>query len=234
MNKKQKAMTPPHKTLHIGLIMAASGGFIDAYTYITRGGVFAFAQTGNIIFMGINLTEGNFLTCLMYAVPIAAYFVGVFITDYLNTKITRNRVVTIEVITIAAEILLLILVGCMPPWVPNIIVTLVVSFLSAIQVQSFRAIYNTPYACTMCTGNLRSSAERLRKYFSTKEKEHFTHFLRYTAINTAFFTGAAAGTLFSNLINEKAALVVCLMLSLSLFMIVNTRRKKINLSHFEK
>lgn len=134
MNKKQKAMTPPHKTLHIGLIMAASGGFIDAYTYITRGGVFAFAQTGNIIFMGINLTEGNFLTCLMYAVPIAAYFVGVFITDYLNTKITRNRVVTIEVITIAAEILLLILVGCMPPWVPNIIVTLVVSFLSAIQV----------------------------------------------------------------------------------------------------
>ena len=195
MNKKQKAMTPPHKTLHIGLIMAASGGFIDAYTYITRGGVFAFAQTGNIIFMGINLTEGNFLT---------------------------------------AEILLLILVGCMPPWVPNIIVTLVVSFLSAIQVQSFRAIYNTPYACTMCTGNLRSSAERLRKYFSTKEKEHFTHFLRYTAINTAFFTGAAAGTLFSNLIHEKAALVVCLMLSLSLFMIVNTRRKKINLSHFEK
>lgn len=176
MNLKEKAMTPRNKTLRIGLLMAAVGGFVDAYTYITRGNVFAFAQTGNIIFMGMKLVEGNIVECLMYIFPIIAYFFGVFITDFLNAKIVRTTLITIQTVILFAEILLLLTVGFLPLTVPNISVTVLISFLSAIQVQSFRVVYNTPYACTMCTGNLRSSAEKLHKYFATKEKEHLTHF----------------------------------------------------------
>ena len=37
------------ESLAIGLLLALTGGFLDAYTYVARGRVFANAQTGNIL-----------------------------------------------------------------------------------------------------------------------------------------------------------------------------------------
>ena len=42
------------ETIYIASILTMVGGFVDAYTYITRGGVFAYAQTGNIIFFAMD------------------------------------------------------------------------------------------------------------------------------------------------------------------------------------
>jgi uncharacterized protein DUF1275 len=39
------------ETLPTGLLLAGAGGFLDAYTFIGRGGVFANAQTGNIVLL---------------------------------------------------------------------------------------------------------------------------------------------------------------------------------------
>ena len=33
----------------VGVLLAIAGGYLDVYTYICRGGVFANAQTGNIV-----------------------------------------------------------------------------------------------------------------------------------------------------------------------------------------
>lgn len=41
----------------IGLAVTAVGGFIDAYTFMQRGGVLAAGQTGNIIFLSVDLTQ---------------------------------------------------------------------------------------------------------------------------------------------------------------------------------
>ena len=43
-----------------GIFLTLSGGFQDAYTYYTRGKVFANAQTGNIILLGHNAMNGDF------------------------------------------------------------------------------------------------------------------------------------------------------------------------------
>jgi uncharacterized protein DUF1275 len=40
-------------TLPTGLLLAGAGGFLDAYTFVGRGGVFANAQTGNIVLLGV-------------------------------------------------------------------------------------------------------------------------------------------------------------------------------------
>ena len=41
----------------IAMLLAIVGGFLDAYTYVARGGVFANAQTGNIVLFGLHLAE---------------------------------------------------------------------------------------------------------------------------------------------------------------------------------
>ena len=61
----------------LAILLAVSGGFMDAYTYTFRGEVFANAQTGNIILLAINLSEGNFEKMLQYLFPVIAFAFGI-------------------------------------------------------------------------------------------------------------------------------------------------------------
>ena len=45
------------ETIRLGMLLAVSGGFMDAYSYIERDQVFANAQTGNMLLFGVNLSE---------------------------------------------------------------------------------------------------------------------------------------------------------------------------------
>ena len=47
------------ESLEIGILLAISGGLMDAYSYLFRGEVFANAQTGNILLFSVNLAQGN-------------------------------------------------------------------------------------------------------------------------------------------------------------------------------
>ena len=58
-------------------ILALSGGFMDAYSYMCRGKVFANAQTGNILLLGINISERNWQMALHYLVPVLAFAIGI-------------------------------------------------------------------------------------------------------------------------------------------------------------
>ena len=54
---------------------------MDAYTYIFRGEVFANAQTGNILLLGVYLSEGNYQKALSYFFPVAAFAFGIVIAE---------------------------------------------------------------------------------------------------------------------------------------------------------
>ena len=47
------------ESIRLGAILALSGGFMDAYSYMERGEVFANAQTGNMLLFGVHLSEGE-------------------------------------------------------------------------------------------------------------------------------------------------------------------------------
>ena len=42
------------ETLPVGILLALSGGYMDAYTYLFRDHVFANAQTGNLVLFAVN------------------------------------------------------------------------------------------------------------------------------------------------------------------------------------
>lgn len=48
-NKTKNLLALSPNSLIMGMILAFVGGFLDAYTYITRDAVFATAQTGNMV-----------------------------------------------------------------------------------------------------------------------------------------------------------------------------------------
>lgn len=79
--QKNREIVQRSESFPIGVLLALTGGFLDAYTYVSRGGVFANAQTGNMVLLGIRLSEGAWRQAAYYFVPIVAFAAGVLLAD---------------------------------------------------------------------------------------------------------------------------------------------------------
>lgn len=64
--KQTKQMS---ESIRLGMLLAISGGFMDAYSYIARDHVFANAQTGNMLLLGVSLSEGELPVCRTLLFP---------------------------------------------------------------------------------------------------------------------------------------------------------------------
>lgn len=73
------------------IFLALSGGFQDAYTYFTRDGVFANAQTGNVVLMSTNFMTGKWEEGLKYLFPILAFALGVLVADLIQKKFKYSK-----------------------------------------------------------------------------------------------------------------------------------------------
>ena len=74
------------ESIKLGVILAIAGGFMDAYSYMCRGKVFANAQTGNILLLGINISERNWQMALHYLVPVLAFAIGIALADLVKIR----------------------------------------------------------------------------------------------------------------------------------------------------
>ena len=166
---------PMSETFHVGALLTIVGGFFDAYTYIARGGVFANAQTGNIVLLGISLAEGDLLKALSYFIPITAFVLGIFTAEFLhgtNKKLPiywRQLIIVLEIITVIVVALLPTSTERMYSF--NMLANIMISYVCSLQVQTFRKIHGITCATTMCTGNLRSGTDHLMRYQKSRNKQ---------------------------------------------------------------
>ena len=132
------------ETLFLGALLTVTGGFLDAYTYLCRGKVFANAQTGNIVLLGVKLAEGQFDALLHYLIPILAFALGVVVAELTRRRFRSHPAIHWRQIVIALEIAILGLVALLPTGEWDTAANVLVSFVCAVQVQSFRKIRGTP------------------------------------------------------------------------------------------
>ena len=182
--------TPRHETLPPALLLAVVGGFLDTYTYFTRGGVFANAQTGNLVLLGISAARGELYRAGQYLIPVLAFALGVVATEGLRA---RRGAGDWQRTVLLLEAAILAVVGLLPPAFPDFVVNVTVSFLCSMQVNSFRLLEGMPYATTMCTGNLRSCAYHLGQRLFAGERAGTGRAARYLWVMLAFCAGAALG-----------------------------------------
>ncbi len=172
--------------------LAFSGGFQDAYTYFFRHGVFANAQTGNVVLMSVNLMEGAFRDALHYFLPILAFAAGVLVADQIDERFKHAKRLHWRQIIVLLEIICLTLAGFIPDH-RYTYANILISFSCALQVQGFRTMHGHIYASTMCIGNLRSGAQALSSSIRNQEKEKLYTALDYFAIILIFGIGAGLG-----------------------------------------
>lgn len=227
LEKETQMLThiPVHETFKIAGLLAVVGGFLDAYTYILKGHVFANAQTGNMVLVAVGLAEGNIREALIPVVPILAFVLGVFVTEVIKRLCKGAAFVMWEHLVIIVEILLLFTVGCLPAAVPDAVANVTISFICSIQVCSFRKVKGMAYASTMCTGNLRSGTEHLFKGLLGGEKGSLKRAAHYFGIIALFIAGAFLGGVFSKLLGVRSVWVCCVILA-AVFGLMTFENKK--------
>ena len=210
----RKSDVPVPETLLVGLLLAFVGGFLDAYTYLLHGEVFANAQTGNMVLLFINLAKGRWAKAGYYIIPILAFAMGVWVTDLLKRKFGAFKDVHWRQLSILLELFVLAAVAFMPRSVPDGAINILVSFICAVQVASFSRLHGMGYATTMCTNNLRQFVELTSACVMEGNRDAGGRALKYFLIILTFCVGALACTLLTGPFAGYAILACCLPLSI--------------------
>lgn len=187
----------------VGALLSFVGGYLDAYTYICRDGVFANAQTGNIVLMGLRLTDGKFREAVHYLIPILSFVIGVIAVELIKWRFNDDPKVHWHQLTLLAEMAILAAVGFITNS-RNDLANILVSLTCAMQVEGFRRLNGNAYATTMCTGNLRSGSESLFNFFKSKDSTELRKALSYFFIIGIFIIGAGFGAVITRVIGLKA------------------------------
>jgi uncharacterized membrane protein YoaK (UPF0700 family) len=139
------------------MLLAATGGLLDAVVFLAHGHVFANSMTGNVVFLGIAILGHDGADIVSHLVPLAGFFAGVLASKHLRTRLGIHSVL----LGLALEIIALFILGWLPASFPLMAFTGIIAYVAAFQVASFRRVDRFAYNSTFMTGNLRDVAEGL-------------------------------------------------------------------------
>lgn len=205
------------ESLPLGIVLALSGGFMDAYSYICRDGVFANAQTGNMLLFGVHLAQGQWGTALSYFCPVLFFAIGIVISIMVRGRMGQRGNMHWRQIAVLFEAAVLAGV-CFIPQSANLIANSLISLACGIQLESFTKIRGSAIATTMCIGNLRVATENLCGWLQSREVGTLRKAALYFGIIVCFVAGAVIGDLAVKAMGEYALLVCSALLLIVFFM----------------
>ena len=224
MKAKTRQMS---ESLRLGILLAIVGGFLEAYTFFCRGGVFANCQTGNLVMFALSAADGNGADMILYLIPVIAFIVGIFLAEWVKQIFRLYEKLHWRQIIILFEIFCLAVTAFIPEGNLDVIVTTVIAFVCSMQVESFRKVRGNAFATTMCTGNLRSASENLYHWIAGGDKEAKKKGQHYLTIVGSFMMGAVVGAALTHVFAEKAVLFCCIILFVTfMLMFYGTRQEE--------
>ena len=200
------------ESIELGAILALAGGFMDAYSYIGRGGVFANAQTGNMLLAAVNLSSGDPHSSLKPLLPVIAFALGIMMADLVHERFAS--VLQCRQYTVLSESVIVIVVSRLPES-QNLLANCLTSLACGTQVESFRKIHGHGIATTMCIGNLRSGTDALSVYAREHKPEQLRQALYYFGVIFMFAIGDGIGGNLSAWYGIRVIWVSCILLAVS-------------------
>ena len=161
---------------------------------------------------------------LKYLIPVVSFLIGTAAAEGIHIRLKNAEKLHWRQIILLGEMVLLLIVGFLPQALEPLANALV-SFVCAMQVQTFHKVRGHAYASTMCIGNMRSGTEALCAYFRTREKEVLQKALTYFGVILVFGVGAGLGSILTAAVGCKAIWVCCALLFISFGLMFVPERK---------
>lgn len=191
--KKNSQMS---SSLAVGILLALAGGFMDAYSYMARGHVFANAQTGNILLFAVAISEGRPADSLRYLLPVVSFALGIALAAAMRTRFGHMSRLHWRQLTLLVEILILFGVSFFPAG------------------QHLWANSLTSLACGI-------QVQALHEYHIAHDREELRRGALYFGVILFFALGAVAGNLAVGRWGLSAIRWDCLLLVLPLLMMLS-------------
>jgi uncharacterized membrane protein YoaK (UPF0700 family) len=182
-----------HRSLGLGLLLAVVGGFLDAFTYVGHGHVFANAMSGNVVLVGVSIVAGQWTQAMRCLTAVLAFLAGVATANLLHLPRVTAVVRRPKLDCLLLELAFLLIVGGLPAGYPDYVTTLGISFVAAVQTSTFRELRDWPYSSVMTTGNLRSFVDATVAWLSFRGRAEARKLAHFGTVCSAFFGGALLG-----------------------------------------
>ena len=162
--QKQEPVLLECEKLWIFAMLIAAGGYLGAYTYTMRGGVFCNAQTANVVLLSMALGSGQWSQALYFLIPISAYMLGAVISELMPNRVKRLNFLRWDTLLVGLEMLVTFLLGFIPDSWPYQICQVSINFICSMQYNTFRQAEHIPMATTFCTNHIRQVGVFLTKW----------------------------------------------------------------------
>ncbi|WPU93982.1 YoaK family protein [Mucilaginibacter sabulilitoris] len=146
-------------SIEVAALLTLSGGFLDVFTYIGHGHVFANSMTGNVVFLGMYAATGNWHQAMRHIPPIVAFLAGVLIAYRMHLPSVLKYFPKPALTCLGLEIIVLIAASFLSDSFPDVLLVLAIALVAAMQNSNFTKLELWTYNSVMTTGNLRRFAE---------------------------------------------------------------------------
>ena len=201
--RKQVAACVPEQSLLVACLLSMSGGFIDAFTWLSLGGVFANSQTGNVVFLGVYAASGQWFQALHHVPPILAFVAGAWVATTVRAPL----------LSLSGEIVSLTVVMLLLHRLAEPVAVIGVAFGVALQTASFRLVERWKYLSVTVTGNTLRAIDLL---VTDPRREAVRGAKVILTICLMFLLGAAAGALATKRLGAGGLIVPIALLTFAL------------------
>lgn len=209
------------ESLTLGMLLAFAIGLLNACTYVSRGGVFASSQSGNLLKLGLDISNGQFDRISYFLFPVLLFGIGIITAEHFrdapNYKNWRRIPVMIEIVLITAASFL--------PESCDRLANSIFGLCCGLQSITFRHIRKIPVQTVFINGSYQNTLVHWIRYLHLEDREDLFRSLLYILIVFAYFFGIVAGGILAHSIGQYVSLVSAGVL---LFCVLVLQRNKKN------
>lgn len=202
------------------LALTLLSGYLNAYTYATRGGIFANMHTGNMSKLGVSLATGDVAGSWPFLAPILAAILGVLFCELVRHRFDRVLFGSWQKNMLAFEILIVAGAAFIASGWHDVLIACVFSFITEAQLAVFGKWEGKGHSTTICTGNIRNLGQYLYPAITVHDRESLRTAVLYGVMVFSFAAGAMLGVLVCELLGTFGSIPAALGLALLLFAMI--------------
>ena len=172
-------------------LLTFCAGFVDAYTFMERGGTLVAGQTGNVVFLSVELIHHKTGEIEVKLATMLAFMLGIFLITVFRPIFEQSLW---RVTSISPLVLICTLVGSMPNTVPNMFIVPPIAFCMGVVATAFGEVDGIVYNNSFMTGNIKKTMVAFGNFVRTSEKLYLKEGICFVALLGSFITGAIIST----------------------------------------
>ncbi|URL61083.1 YoaK family protein [Acetilactobacillus jinshanensis] len=207
-----------YQSLPVGMLLCAVGGSLDADSFLLHGHVFAGLQTGNLVLLGAGYSQLSGMQIIKYISALVAFVLGLILTRFYQDlcKAAKAHHFSFSAQMILAEVILLLVVCLLSQSGHDLISIALMSFVGAVQLQTFPKIKGHPFTPLMMMGHMK-------KTINFMDKGDYPRVIANLLSLISFFIGAIITGLLIQWLNDWALLFAIIML-ISIFIVAVNKK----------